>query len=158
MTRYRIPPEYADAVRAAWPSFWLGVASECIHFPHHSDPSECEVLFPDEVRAMLKPCQRCGGKNPQCFYCRDGRPLVELITDYDHEDYGPGTVTLGTVTADPEVVPVYTTAKPFAPFPCIMQYSDGDGLWRSRADEPEQITLVGPPDATHAIHLTGVTP
>ena len=194
------------------PSFWWGITGEMCHTPTCSwgtsqpttDDCRCKGIMqvPLRVQQMLDPCQTCdadgviwngeGGSafTSRCPDCRDGRPLVELVTDCpepgcgehevghvqvgDDDDGdspvaiidicpecdGDGTVSLGVVTADPKVLPVADGNLSSLSRPCVAVADDGTAyLFTSNGnddDPPAPIALLGPLDATHAIHLTGV--
>jgi hypothetical protein len=196
MIRHHIPAECADEVREALAGtkLWLGVKYIDVTYKYDDDGS-METFngaqMPQDVRAMLAPCDTCDGDIEQamrfrdwgsvemiqsCPDCRDGRPLVELVTDCyclpirdagrSAWPYGDclipqpcdeGTVTLGTVVAH-EVLPIVdplTLAK--NAYPPIIILRDGGRTW-VREETPEGVattvvTLIGPPDATRAIRL-----
>ena len=143
-------------------SFWWGVTVKwCSAHLAPIDPGDsgcwdsegpgCTPTLPFVVQQMLDPCENPlhehYSKTPGdfCPDCRDGRPLVELVTDCDEPDIrrfedlgwhnGPtcemtgckdDTVSLGVVTADKVV---------HSPSMCLTDW-------------------LGPSDSTHAIHLT----
>jgi hypothetical protein len=175
MIQLHVPAEYADTVQdaltcetcggrggrerthvgEAWtpcadcpPSFWWGVNKVPSPFGN--------AVLPADVAKMLDPCERCDGLGKlypaiktevRCDDCRGGRPLVELVTDCPRPDFrgslsscvhfncaackATGRVPLGTVT----VTELVSLAHPA-----------DDGAY------------IGPPDATHAVQLTEVTP
>ena len=183
MIQLHVPPKYADAVREALapcdgrcdpysrafshrpdcgpPSFWWGITAEWDHAAHQADvEGRDHYTLPDDVQQMLNPCPTCDGTgrlhdpdashdrfDRSCPDCRDGRPLVELVTDCPRCSGGVGfwrgnawcdgpcatecalgIVSLGVVTAT-NVLPI---------------------------DECDDWCIIYEPDATHAIHLTGV--
>jgi hypothetical protein len=108
-------------------TFWIGVAGGAID--NRIGPNFGKPLLPVEMRSMLEPCQTCGrvegfsGFTARCLDCRDGRPLVELVTDCPHGDMCdpskappdlvpcPGFDVLGQVTATGQVVRVVSESQ-----------------------------------------------
>ena len=182
MIQYRIPTEYADAVREAGQSFWWGVVGEhqFTEDYYNGDPAS----IPADVQAMLNPCRWCEGKNPQCFYCRDGHPLVELVTDCPEcggsgtiqldvnddecEDIecdecdATGSVSLGVVTAD-EVLPIepnHDGERTYDLIVTVGAWFRNAYLWRcgtenDRRGLADPIRLLARSDATHAVRFSG---